>query len=317
MSAVLHMPLVNTAPFMLKDKIGESFAPAFTAVNGRPSPTSPNTSTTSQSMPAWSSVSRDPASRPASHSISPTITNGDRSPDSPSKRKRSHSLEPDYARASSRDWGALPRTSLTAPYHDQKQPAEPHQRTLPPIDRPDPERRWTSDPNSYEAQHRDVHTLEPMQTSQPPSSAKTEPSVYEESVTELTRAGVQVEMKKRKRQFANRTKTGCGTCRRRKKKCDEAKPECNNCTRGGFLCEGYASKIPWPKNGAAKPPPPLQAKERLSSADIPPQYARCTVCNVVHIPHCEQAQKTHTEPTAPSANDGLPSSVEEHDRKST
>lgn len=32
--------------------------------------------------------------------------------------------------------------------------------------------------------------------------------------------------KKRKRQFANRTKTGCITCRRRKKKCDEGKPEC-------------------------------------------------------------------------------------------
>jgi hypothetical protein len=62
------------------------------------------------------------------------------------------------------------------------------------------------------------------------------------STTELTRAGVQVDPKKRKRvrlnpftalvptnidqQFANRTKTGCQTCRRRKKKCDEAKPEC-------------------------------------------------------------------------------------------
>ena len=34
------------------------------------------------------------------------------------------------------------------------------------------------------------------------------------------------ELKKRKRQFANRTKTGCITCRRRKKKCDEGKPEC-------------------------------------------------------------------------------------------
>ena len=32
--------------------------------------------------------------------------------------------------------------------------------------------------------------------------------------------------KQRKRQFANRTKTGCITCRRRKKKCDEGKPEC-------------------------------------------------------------------------------------------
>lgn len=32
--------------------------------------------------------------------------------------------------------------------------------------------------------------------------------------------------KKRKRNFSNRTKTGCLTCRKRKKKCDEAKPEC-------------------------------------------------------------------------------------------
>lgn len=39
-------------------------------------------------------------------------------------------------------------------------------------------------------------------------------------------AVVQHDPKKRKRNFSNRTKTGCLTCRRRKKKCDEAKPEC-------------------------------------------------------------------------------------------
>lgn len=32
--------------------------------------------------------------------------------------------------------------------------------------------------------------------------------------------------KKRKRNFSNRTKTGCLTCRKRKKKCDEARPTC-------------------------------------------------------------------------------------------
>lgn len=32
--------------------------------------------------------------------------------------------------------------------------------------------------------------------------------------------------KKRKRTFMNRTKTGCINCRRRRKKCDEAKPLC-------------------------------------------------------------------------------------------
>ena len=36
----------------------------------------------------------------------------------------------------------------------------------------------------------------------------------------------QSDPKKRKRNFSNRTKTGCMTCRRRKKKCDETRPEC-------------------------------------------------------------------------------------------
>jgi ferric-dicitrate binding protein FerR (iron transport regulator) len=38
--------------------------------------------------------------------------------------------------------------------------------------------------------------------------------------------GIRVDPKRRKRVFSNRTKTGCITCRRRKKKCDEGKPEC-------------------------------------------------------------------------------------------
>ena len=40
-----------------------------------------------------------------------------------------------------------------------------------------------------------------------------------QSVSEMDR-------KRRKRVFSNRTKTGCMTCRRRKKKCDEQHPEC-------------------------------------------------------------------------------------------
>lgn len=35
-----------------------------------------------------------------------------------------------------------------------------------------------------------------------------------------------VQINKRKRNFSNRTKTGCMTCRGRKKKCDEARPVC-------------------------------------------------------------------------------------------
>ena len=66
---------------------------------------------------------------------------------------------------------------------------------------------------------------------------------------------------KRKRVFSNRTKTGCMTCRRRKKKCDEQHPSCNNCMRGGFICEGYSSRSTWQKPSSTKAPVPLQSKE--------------------------------------------------------
>ncbi|KAF2840562.1 hypothetical protein M501DRAFT_608220 [Patellaria atrata CBS 101060] len=78
-------------------------------------------------------------------------------------------------------------------------------------------------------------------------------------------SGVQLDpnaKNKRKRMFSNRTKTGCQTCRRRKKKCDEQKPECSNCIRGGFVCEGYTVKTAWSKPGTlTKQPIPLQSKE--------------------------------------------------------
>ncbi|KAL2802697.1 hypothetical protein BJX63DRAFT_101081 [Aspergillus granulosus] len=38
------------------------------------------------------------------------------------------------------------------------------------------------------------------------------------------------------------TSTGCNTCRRRKVKCDETKPECMRCTNHGHKCTGYDRK---------------------------------------------------------------------------
>lgn len=42
-----------------------------------------------------------------------------------------------------------------------------------------------------------------------------------------------------------RSKTGCTTCRRRKKKCDETKPVCLNCEKNAVVCEGYKEKHVW------------------------------------------------------------------------
>ncbi|KAI9370954.1 hypothetical protein BJX61DRAFT_60408 [Aspergillus egyptiacus] len=94
---------------------------------------------------------------------------------------------------------------------------------------------------------------------------------------------------KRKRVFSNRTKTGCMTCRRRKKKCDEQHPACNNCLRGGFICEGYSSRSTWQKPSTAKTPVPLQSKEGYP--DISGQY--------VHEINQHDRQQALTEPVDP------------------
>ncbi|KAB5572394.1 fungal transcriptional regulatory-like protein [Coniochaeta sp. 2T2.1] len=47
----------------------------------------------------------------------------------------------------------------------------------------------------------------------------------------------------KKNPVRKRTKTGCLTCRRRRIKCDEAKPRCTNCTKSRRVCEGYNQRI--------------------------------------------------------------------------
>ncbi|KAF2266711.1 trimeric LpxA-like protein [Lojkania enalia] len=266
-------------------------------------------------------------------SVSPPLHGSDGSPSSP-KRKRSGSIEdgravhsPDSAIAHHRR-----RLDAYAPVarddspntlsQAQSAPMDTQQR-LPPIDRPEHERNWPPR-ESHEAGHNNYPSPEyrdprgmdngqdgTNQTS--PSGTQVNGPVDSQTPTErsstieITRAGVQVESaKKRKRQFANRTKTGCGTCRRRKKKCDEAKPECNNCLRGGFICEGYANKIPWPKNGISKPHPPLQAKDGRFSVDPAQLY------------HSHGATREgYPDRAAHPSTDGgraQPIVVEEHDR---
>ncbi|KAF2013049.1 hypothetical protein BU24DRAFT_263196 [Aaosphaeria arxii CBS 175.79] len=42
-----------------------------------------------------------------------------------------------------------------------------------------------------------------------------------------------------------RTRTGCWTCRGRRKKCDEVRPFCNTCANLGLRCEGYGVRLRW------------------------------------------------------------------------
>jgi hypothetical protein len=43
----------------------------------------------------------------------------------------------------------------------------------------------------------------------------------------------------------------------------------------------------WTKSGVTKPPPPPQAREKMTQ-DPTAAYPRCPGCNQVHIPHCER-----------------------------
>ncbi|CAN9288112.1 unnamed protein product [Alternaria alternata] len=282
------MPAFNSAPH----------GPAFTSVNGRLSLSPPDEQKPSvvAKSSTWSPTSPDPEHNrhsPDSDSSSSTVSSGDKSPNSsdktrsspenPNKRRRSGSDEGAYGQPSPDQTTAGPR-QLPPPYQPLNRSTTmsmetPQLPSLPPLGRPDAERRWQTEPRELPHATHHFQPREPRPTEPSRNNALSPESRDMIEETEFTRAGVQVELKKRKRQFANRTKTGCGTCRRRKKKCDEAKPECNNCTRGGFVCEGYANKVPWPKNGPAKPPAIL-AKEKYAA------YTSCPTCQEKHTPHC-------------------------------
>ncbi|KAF3767679.1 hypothetical protein M406DRAFT_39996 [Cryphonectria parasitica EP155] len=47
----------------------------------------------------------------------------------------------------------------------------------------------------------------------------------------------------KKPNIRKRTKTGCLTCRKRRIKCDEGKPICNNCIKSKRQCEGYNQRV--------------------------------------------------------------------------
>ncbi|KAF5268119.1 hypothetical protein FOXYS1_999, partial [Fusarium oxysporum] len=51
------------------------------------------------------------------------------------------------------------------------------------------------------------------------------------------------ETDRKRNNIRKRTKTGCLTCRKRRIKCDEGRPICNNCIKSKRHCEGYNQRV--------------------------------------------------------------------------
>ncbi|KAI1781304.1 hypothetical protein F4818DRAFT_34655 [Hypoxylon cercidicola] len=67
---------------------------------------------------------------------------------------------------------------------------------------------------------------------------------------------------------AGRSK-GCNTCRRRRVKCDEAKPQCYRCIKAGFECLGYERVTQWRHTSIApRPISQMYAPELMDSTQL-------------------------------------------------
>ncbi|KAJ5977872.1 hypothetical protein N7501_001214 [Penicillium viridicatum] len=69
------------------------------------------------------------------------------------------------------------------------------------------------------------------------------------------------------------TRSGCITCKKRRKACDKTKPSCNNCLKQGRTCEGYGSIWVEPLSPSAQVFSQTEtSKRRRLSASSPSQF---------------------------------------------
>lgn len=94
-----------------------------------------------------------------------------------------------------------------------------------------------------------------------------------------------------------RSRGGCSNCKRRKRKCDETRPDCRACQRRGIQCEGYNTTLKW-TNGIA-------SRGRFAGAAIPDLAANKANANSAtfdsYLPNAEDPLH-HTG--SPSASPG-------------
>ena len=308
MHAVLPMPANGLGLHLLRDTLEKHSEPALTATNEGSSP-SPHSLTGSECVKAWERVPREPGFHLTNDSTALTTLDGDRSSEVQSVRKRPHSIQTEYLSGSLGKGAVLAGPSLMASFVEHGTASKPYQRALPAEEASYPEHRSSADLRDREGNQ--VHkpsTLELLHTNLS-SRRKGTPSERNRSASDETgvdQRSDHVQVVK-KRQRASRSRTGCGTCRKRKKKCDEAKPKCNNCLRGNYECAGYATQPPWLETDAAKAALRLQPQEQMSMAKI-------ALSHVVHAPY-DKPNGEHVTPIGLRTFRDWVSKADEQERK--
>ncbi|KAJ5658314.1 uncharacterized protein N7484_001963 [Penicillium longicatenatum] len=72
------------------------------------------------------------------------------------------------------------------------------------------------------------------------------------------------------------TRSGCLTCKKRRKGCDKAKPSCNNCIKQGRICEGYGSVWAEPLGPSAQVFKPIESFDSTNPPKSRPKNASST-----------------------------------------
>ncbi|KAJ5150527.1 uncharacterized protein N7500_010716 [Penicillium coprophilum] len=71
----------------------------------------------------------------------------------------------------------------------------------------------------------------------------------------------------RRRKWAPKLKSGCMTCKIRRVKCDEEKPQCRRCVSTGRKCDGYAH-LPFAEEGLRSSRNNYSSRQRLVQRDV-------------------------------------------------
>ncbi|OQE02407.1 hypothetical protein PENSOL_c002G00584 [Penicillium solitum] len=84
--------------------------------------------------------------------------------------------------------------------------------------------------------------------------------------------------------MSTRSHQGCWTCKRRRRRCDNARPSCQNCVERGTACEGYEVRLRWGTGiasrghftGADKPVKnSVPSRQRGRQRDLSKERKRC------------------------------------------